>query len=247
MLIAQEKLTPFTFDADETHLPLFCRIDITQRNDIDNFLALDYHNKTPVLFFQSNGTHETRMDTSFIDEMTKRHLDVVEIFLSGGISRMTIAADNDGALHKLISLRNTQDIMTRAAPLFDLYEAIARSVPQLDVILTVEDLSPGGIDATDGVAMARELAHRGLKAIIATAGSRDFPPLFDRRATQKKPAQHDEFVSGEPALASALWLVEHTSLDVYGYAFLDDRENAINLARDLGLKGVIEKARIKDI
>ncbi len=243
MILAKEITAPFTVDATEMDRPLFARIDITKQSDAKKFLALDHGNKTPLLFLPSLNVHVTRMDDNFCTNIIDQHTTVVQELLMQGTKRFTLAIDNDGALQKLISPRfRPADLMLRAQPLFNLFETLTKLTKAIDIILTVEELSPGGLDATDGVMIARELERRGLAHAIATAGTRDFPQLFDRRVTQKKQETAEDFISNEPALASAQWLLNHTTLPVSCCAYFDDLPSATAMAKQLGLVALIEKA-----
>ena len=244
MIFAKEIPAPFIVGAKECDLPVYARIDITRKSDLDNFLAWDHQNKIPLLFLPALEVHPSRMDDQFIAQTIQKHSTSLQNLMSHGMTRCVIAADNDGALHKLLSPKfRPRDVHVRAQPLFDLYEVLSLLMPNVELVLTVEDLSPGGLDATDGILIARELHRRGLANIIATAGTKDFPLLFDRRVTQKKEASAADFFSNEPSLASAMWLLDHTHLKVSCYAVLHDKNAAIDIAQKLGFVSLIEKAQ----
>jgi hypothetical protein len=248
MKFTKEILAPFSTEAFEIDVPVYARIDLLKNSDLKNFLHCPQKNKTPVLFLPSQNTHPTRMDENYVSDLTERHMMIASTLLSQGITDIVIATDNDGAFHQLLSPRfRSLDVIARAEPLCDLYSDLCQLGLNVDVLLQVEDLAPGGLDATDGVMIARELATRGLKHVIATAGTKDFPPLFDRRATQKKRDSVDDFISREPALASALWLLEHTELAISCYASIDNKDEALTLAHQLGLNSLVEKAQTIDV
>lgn len=245
MIIAHEKTLPLIVAAHEQEGPLFVRIDISEDIDEELLTSLGKKPVVPMLFHGGRAIHPARLEPSVVADLIELHVVWAEKLHDMGFDRIALAADNDGAWQKMLSPRyNTAELEQRIEPLLELYERLKAVNHRTTVVLPVEELAPGGLDATDGIAIARELEQRGLSEIIATAGTKDFWPLYDRRMTQKKRSDLDDFYSHEPSLASALWLIQHISLTVWCLAFFDDLAQASVLAQDLGLVGIINKLPI---
>lgn len=245
MIIAYEKTLPLIFAEHEPEKPLFVRIDVSGDIDVALLSSLGQKSVVPMLFHGGKDIHPARLEPSVVADLIDLHLAWAQKLHEIGFERIALAADHDGAWQKMLSPRyNTADLRQRMEPLLRLYERLKVINPHTMVVLPIEELAPGGLDATDGIAIARELEQRGLKEIIATAGTKDFWPLYDRRMTQKKRPDLEDFYSHEPSLASVLWLTEHTSLTVWCLAFFDDLAQASVLAQDLGLVGIINKLPI---
>lgn len=214
------------------------RIDIDDPAQIDQFLAMP--EPKSALLFKNSRTHHSLWDQPFFDSLVARHVAVAQKLASLGIKKIGLAADDDGILHKIMSPRfSSMDLPQRMKPILSIYSGIKDLFEEVVVWLTVEELAPQGTDATDGVKVAQELESLGLKHIVAAGGTRDFPPLFYRRATTEK---NTSLTFNEPALASAIWLKKNTSLKVSSVSFIDDHALAEKLGRDLGLFSVIERA-----
>lgn len=215
----------------------FIRIDIDDPAAIDLFLARP-EPKTALLFKNAT-SHQSLWDQAFFESLVAKHIAIAKKLASLGVKKVSLAADDDGILHKIISPRfSSMDLSHRMKPLLDIYVGIKDLFGEVSVWLTVEELAPGGTDATDGVRVAKELEILGLEHIVASAGTRDFPPLFYRRATAEK---NTSLAFNEPALASAIWLKKHTGLRVSSVAFIDDEAVAKQLGQELGLFSVIAK------
>lgn len=213
------------------------RLDITDAKEVQQFLAIP-SDKTPVLYKKSD-IHHSRFDSQMFASVVKEHLDFAQILADAGIKKIAIATDDDGMLHQILSPRfSSLDLATRAKPLLDIYLGLKAKFEEVVVWLLVEELAPGGLDATDGVSLAKMLEDLGLKHVVACSGTKDFPPLYFRKATKEK---NEEIVSTEPALASSLWLLNNTDLKVSSVAFIEDPKVACALAKSLGIFSVIEK------
>lgn len=249
MIIAEEKFAPFKKNDGEDPLKnVYARINLDRSTDLDDFFRCTAQQKTPLLFKDATSSHPSRFSPTLFDDVVKQHVACAKTLSAQGFSMVAIAADDDGLLQHVLSPRfGTLTEEERRAPLLTLYSELAQIMEHVTVVLCVEELAPQGMDATDGIAIARELERLGLKDIIATSGTKDFMPLYRRRMTQKKQEENPNFSSHEPALASALWLKEHTNLSVSCLTFVDDKATACALAQSLGLAGLIEKAQIDDI
>ncbi|HXW53165.1 MAG TPA: hypothetical protein VEL47_03565 [Myxococcota bacterium] len=224
---------------------IFPRIDIDHEDDFLSLGALASANIRPVLVKNQLALHSTRWTHSFFNELIMQHVAMAKRLVELGFSHLVIAADGDSAWQKILSPRfSSHDINQRKAPFLDLYCAMREITGHVVVLLTVEELAPEGMDATDGILIANDLEHLGLKEIIATSGTRDFLPLYTRRETCQKPSVPDQFFSNSPHLASAIWLQGRTNLSIWCSAFFEDKERTITLARRLGIAGLIEKPSI---
>lgn len=184
-------------------------------------------------------THQSRWNEEFFDQVVKDHVSFVENLSQLGVKKIGLSATDDGILHKILSPRfSNLSLKERARPLLSIFSQVS-SLLETVVWLTVEELAPGGMDATDGLLVAKSLKELGLKHVVASGGTRDFPPLFYRRETQKKNHAPD-FFSNEPALASAKWLLE-TDMQVSSVSFIDDEKEALRLGQELGLFSVIKR------
>lgn len=200
-------------------------------------------NIIPILFAQAPELSRQRWDQSFFEDLTQHHVKAALRLKQKGFKTCVIAGDNDGFLQKALSPRfSTDDLAKRMEPLCTIYKKLKAVIDEVWVLLNIEELAPGGFDATDGVLVAQKLESLGLKNIIISSGTRDFLPLYDRRPTQKKSCEQEDFCSREPGLASSLWALEHTALKVWSLSFLHDPLHALALAKELGLAGIIHKA-----
>jgi 2,4-dienoyl-CoA reductase-like NADH-dependent reductase (Old Yellow Enzyme family) len=243
MIIAYEKTLPLAILAPVEVGPLFVRIDIEQNIEISELLPQS--DRIPMLYHAGALIHPARLSPQAVEKLIEAHIAYAQRLKELGFTRVVIAADNDGALQKILSPRlNSLGLAERMESLISIYKSVVAIIPHTMVLMPVEELAPGGLDATDGIAIAQELERLGLKEMIATSGTKDFWPLYDRRATKKKQSQQDDFYSNEPSLASAAWLVQHTNLNVWCLAFVDDQVRAQAIAESLGLVGIIHKASV---
>lgn len=132
-----------------------------------------------------------------------------------------LALDDDGLLHD--ALRHAP------ARAFDVVAAVKPDV----VVMPAEDLSPGGLDATDGIDLARTLVAGGVRHVIASAGCRALPPLRARH----KGGTAGSSAALRAAAASAAWLVGRVPVDVEALVPPVDatEEDCARTARALGL------------
>lgn len=242
-MFAIEKMAPCMREPHDHEWQIFARIIISARFSNEKFFSTwASSNITPVLFKPVQHKHPSRYNEDEYREIIDEHRSWAQALVNQGITSIVLAIDNDGFFHQAISPRHsTRSVLERAQPLFDLYDAITAVIPDIKVLLNVEDLSAGGLDAYDGILIAQAFEQRGLKEIIACSGSREFMPLFNRRQTRKKNDQAEDFYSAEPQLAAGLWLKEHTKLKVQVIASFSDREMATSLAKELGFSGVIDR------
>lgn len=142
-----------------------------------------------------------------------------------------LGIDEDGLLQHALSPRTGLG-MDRALPLV---LAIHRACKGCDVALTVEELCPGGLDATDGITIARALVAQGARRIFASGGTDALAPLKRRVKGSDARASHH---AAHAALASAAWLV-NGNVDVAVIAVVPFVAPGLeDVARALGLAGI---------
>lgn len=144
-----------------------------------------------------------------------------------------LALDDDGLLQHAISPRTgaAADQQRRERAL-----ALHRACGAIDVALCVEELCPGGGDATDGIELARALHAQGAATLYASAGSHAFPPLRDRVKGGSE---------GDPGLAlcSAAWLVGRVPARIVALVTRCDPGSITARAHALGLAGVATRGQ----
>lgn len=210
---------------------VFVRLRLGHEEDFLNLAP----SHIPILYREALGDYRHNI----VDE----HVAAARTLKERGFDRIVIGADEDGAWQKILSPRFSQgELVERSADLRATFEAMAELFDDVWLLLNVEELTPGGMDATDGVMIAQMLEAKGLKNIIATSGSKDFPPLYDRRSTEKKSDQTQDFLSHEPDMAASLWIKQHTGLAVWALMAVNHEASAQALAREIGLAGIIKKA-----
>jgi hypothetical protein len=240
MILAEEISPPF-FSKPSIEV-VFARVDIDKDSDFLSLNSLGQKDIWPVLFKNSIDFHPSHRHQPFIDELVEQYSKRALTLKTIGYNRLVIAADGDSILQRILSPRlSSLDLEARKNPLLTLFQAMNGIIDDVVVLLTVEELAPGGLDATDGITIANDLKNLGLKTIIATSGTKDFLPLYERRTTQKKSTHTTDFLSHEPDLASALWLLDNTSLSVWCSAFIDNEQEAVSIAQSLGIACLIRK------
>jgi 2,4-dienoyl-CoA reductase-like NADH-dependent reductase (Old Yellow Enzyme family) len=152
--------------------------------------------------------------------------------------RACLGLDDDGLLHATLSpLTHPASLEERMRwPL-----AIARAVAAHDVVdaaLVVEDLCPRGLDATDGIAIARALVTCGFERLVTSSGCTRLPALKVRHKGQSD-------ARGHVAFASSRWLVGRVEAELWAGArgVVDVTADFADLARALGVQGVVVDAQ----
>jgi hypothetical protein len=138
-----------------------------------------------------------------------------------------VALDADGLLHGCVSplVGGTPD-PARAL-------AVLRACAPCDVLVVVEDLAPGGLDPTAGVAFARQAVVEAQAATLwATAGTAHLAPLQERR----KGGSADDVGH---FLASAAWCVGRVGVPIVAVGHSVARDDVLRArAATFGLAGV---------
>lgn len=229
--------TPFLLP--NAHKSQYCALIDMDGDDIELFLKtkLSHNNIYSLLYKGYTHTHHSRFDQNFFNNIIEQHINITKRLVKSGYNKIIIAANNDSIWQKSLSPRFVaEDLTKRMKPFLQLYDELKKIAPETIVLLNVEELAPGGMDATDGIKIAQALEKRGLKTIIASSGTKDFPILSARRATKEKPDQEESFSSNHPDMACAWWLREHTSLNVGCFIASDDLKEAISIAQQMSLK-----------
>jgi hypothetical protein len=141
--------------------------------------------------------------------------------------RPVVALDDDGLLHGCLS-------PLCGAPCPERALAIVRACAPCDVVVVVEDLAPGGTDATAGREHARAFVAAARAATLyAACGTARLAPLSRR---EKGDSADDD----GHFLASAAWCVGHAAVPVVavGHARATDATLRTR-AKQLGLAGVV--------
>jgi hypothetical protein len=140
-----------------------------------------------------------------------------------------VALDDDGLLHGCLSPLAGPAPVQRAL-------AVVRACAPCDVLVVIEDLAPGGLDATAGVALARALATAaGSTTLLATGGTAHLAPLHQRtKGTATDDVGH--------FLASAAWCVGRVPWPVVAVgASTASDATLVARARRFGLAGVVRR------
>lgn len=221
---------------------IFVRLVLDKKED-EIFLSMSTSDSvTPMLFFEGTGLSSSLWQKNLLDEIKDKHLHALKHCKSLGYKKAVIAADDDGFLAHMLSPRFSDwSLEERMALLLAIFREGKEIVDELWVLLMAEELIPGGMDASDGIAIAKSLEKEGLETIIVASGTKDFMPLYERKTTKKKISQEEEFSSGEPTLASSIWVRHHTNLALWALAEVDDEEEASKLAQSIGLQGIVSR------
>jgi hypothetical protein len=159
--------------------------------------------------------------------------DVIDDFARGAAflrragRRPVVALDDDGLLHGCLSPLSGGPCPERAL-------AVVAAAAPCDVVVVIEDLAPGGTDATTGLDHARTLVRAsGATTLYAACGTARLAPLQLREKGD----------SGDDVghfLASAAWCVGAIEVPVcaVGRARASD-QRLLARARRLGLSGVV--------
>ncbi|MEI6805058.1 MAG: hypothetical protein WCK49_00955 [Myxococcaceae bacterium] len=140
-----------------------------------------------------------------------------------------LSVDEDGELAKLASPRTSSlpDLDSRIVALLKHFK------PGQGVALTVEELCPGGLDPTDGIAIAQAFEKAGAEFIIASGGTSDFPALKNRRSTQTKKDENHAWLS------SACWLIGRVKIPVFAQGSFEETEELVHRTKVCGLSGLV--------
>lgn len=209
-------------------------VDIDLAGDIQAQLqAHPLENAVPIFsyFGDWHGKNEQALSTF------KQALD----FCQNKASLVMLGLDNDSLLHQALSPRNAQALVEERVENIQEFMALLKEYGGAwGAALTVEELCPGGTDASDGIFIAQHLEQSGAQIIIASAGTKDFPALKWRRKPKIK-NDANRFSSPESWLASAAWLVGKVQVPVLADGVPDDLDTALKYAEQLGIYGLSQK------
>jgi hypothetical protein len=102
---------------------------------------------------------------------------------------------------------------------------------QLDVLLVVEEICPGGLDPMDGISFSLRLEKEGAGGIWATGGSDYFPAARQRFEVRDQDC-------GDPWLTSAAWLTEKVQIPIWAVGQTKDSKMTLARAEQMGLTGI---------
>lgn len=159
-----------------------------------------------------------------------------------GIGLAVLSLDNDGYWQWLLSTRHHGDwpFANRLKLALQAFGALREHIPQVGVALCVEELCPGGLDPTEGIAIAQAFEFAGASFVVASGGTADFPALKWRRPTQKKDQAETHFADeNEIWLASATWLAGRLSIPVFAQGPVQSHQKVRMLAQQCGLTGFV--------
>lgn len=218
--------------------PFFIRLDLSCPIDTK---ALDHISpENGVILWHSERYHD--VNDNLKEEVMAGHIYWLQQLYDRGFTYIVLAADEDGFIHQSLSPRySVKNLSIRMSFLLNLYMKLRSINENIMVLLPIEDLAPGGLDASDGLAITHSLYNLGLRSIITTSGTKQFMPLYKRQVTQEKFGS-DHYLCHEPYLASSLWLKDIPHLSLWCLAFFHNDNEAAFLAEKLGLTGLIKKA-----
>ena len=215
--------------------PVFIEIDLGKQT------ALEASSAIPIFSWGEDPAPDFAWSEAQYQQVASVYEQYAEAAQKVGYKIVVLGADEDGLLHRLLSPRFHQQLsyQSRVEIVVSLLKNIHKWIPHVGVALTVEELCPGGLDASDGIEIAQALQAAGASFILANAGTRDFPALKNRRPTKIKNEENNLPVNQEVNLASSLWLVGQVSIPVFAQSdrvFVDD---IAGIAKECGLAGIV--------
>lgn len=172
------------------------------------------------------------LDPTGWDDVIGAFADAADACREAALKLVLVDASDDGlfasALSPLSFPNASPDV--RRAPLLRAVDVVRARGLEVGVVLTVEDLAPGGIDPTAGVEAAQACEAAGATLLFARAGTAWFTDLWQRPRRMGV---------DEPWIASALWLQGRVHTPVYAAGPVVDEARALDIAREAGLAGVV--------
>lgn len=156
-----------------------------------------------------------------------------------GAHTQILSLDDDGLLASTISPRThpSRLLAEKIAIVLDLVRAVKKTGVTLAVALTLEELCPHGLDATDGIRVALALESAGIEALFISGGTRTLEHLRRRDAAT---------ILDDPFLSTAAWLVGRTSLPIWAQGPAPDPMRAFSRAKEAGLAGIVAECFTDD-
>ena len=215
--------------------PVFIETDLAKQTALELSLAI------PIFSWGRDPAPDFTWTTAECQQVVAVYEQYAEAAKKLGYAMVVLGADEDGLLHRLLSPRFYQELSLqfRLEIVLCIFKSIQKWIPRVGVALTVEELCPGGLDATDGIEIALALQKAGASFILANAGTRDFPALKTRRPTKIKNEENNLPVNNQVNLASSLWLVGQVTIPVFAQSdrvFVDD---IAGVAEECGLAGIV--------
>lgn len=170
-----------------------------------------------------------------LSRLLDRYAEAAGRLAATGVRGVVLGADDDGLLASFLSPRANpgRALAERLAPVLDALTAVRQAGLVCGVAVCVEELCPGGLDPTDGVAIAAALAHAGAAFLVASGGSEALP-ILKRRA--------GAHVDDDAPLASAAWLLGRVEVPVLAEGPFPSPARALGAARACGLAGIVARA-----
>ncbi len=214
--------------------------------DVGKKIALEMSSAIPIFSWGIVPSENFEWTTANCQQVVSVYEKYAEAAQKAGYQIAVLSADEDGLLHQLLSPRFHQNLsfQSRLEIMLRLIQAIQKWIPRVGVALTVEELCPGGLDATDGIEIALAMEAAGVAFILANAGTRDFPALKNRRPTKLKNEEANLPDNQEVNLASSLWLVGRVTIPVFAQSdrvFVDD---IAGIAKECGLAGIVSMSEL---
>lgn len=180
----------------------------------------------------TSGRAPLPLDDAGWERVMERYRAAAARLKAGGIGRAILSVDDDGLLAASLSPRANpgRPFAERLTPALRAARAVLAEGLEVGVALTVEELSPAGLDATDGIEAARALVDVGAGVLVASGGSEALPVLKHRSGARGP---------DDVWLASAAWLVGRVAVPVLAQGPCPDPERARAAALALGLDGVV--------
>ena len=156
-----------------------------------------------------------------------------------GHETIVLSIDEDCLLQQFLTPRFkiALSLSERLKIIVLILQKLQESIENVGVALTVEELCPGGLDATDGQKIAQILVQNGAALILTNAGTADFPALKLRRPTKLRQQSNLETPMFE--LASCLWLKDVVNIPLLFQTNREFGHETINLAKAEGIRGII--------
>ena len=160
---------------------------LVNRESLPKELALELENWLRI----GSSTHITPvLEVDFVsigEGLMEKISQIAEVLKGCNLTKVVLAVDEDNQAISLLSPRN-KDENLRSILRQQILDCVSLLSQEFEcwVALTVEELCPGGLDPALGIKLAQEFVNCGAAGIIASGGTRDFPPLKFRRETKRK-------------------------------------------------------------
>lgn len=178
-------------------------------------------------------------DEEFLSSLVGKYETWAKAAKAAGHKTVVLSIDEDGILQRFLTPRFkiALSLSERLKIIVLVLQKLHESIENVGVALTVEELCPGGLDATDGQEIAQILVQNGAAFILTNAGTADFPALKLRRPTKLR--LQSSFEPPMFELASCLWLKDVVNIPLLFQTNREFGHETINLAKAEGIRGII--------